>query len=46
MAHCPNLRPAFRALKDLGFTRLKIIDIPNDFARDWKAKGLPTEKGQ
>jgi len=46
MAHCPNLRPAFRALKDLGFTRLKIIDIPNDFARDWKAKGLPTEKRQ
>jgi len=43
--HCPNVRPAFRALKEMGFTRMKLLDIPANFATDWIAKGYPIEAG-
>lgn len=38
---CPNIRPAFEALKKMGFTHLKVLDIPQDFGRDWVKKGYP-----
>jgi Rhodanese-like domain len=44
--HCPNIRPAFRVLHDLGFKNVKVIYIPNDFGSDWVNKGLPVEKGE
>ena len=44
--HCPNVRPAYEALHNLGFTNVKVLYIPNDFGRDWVNKGLPVEKGQ
>src|SRR5579884_773036 len=28
--HCPNVRPAFRALRDLGYTRVKVVEIPTN----------------
>jgi thiosulfate/3-mercaptopyruvate sulfurtransferase len=43
---CPNIRPAFRALKDMGFSNLKVLDIPERLGTDWSAKGLPTAKGK
>jgi thiosulfate/3-mercaptopyruvate sulfurtransferase len=43
--HCPNLRPAFTALRDMGFTHLRVLLLPHDFATDWVEKGYPTEKG-
>lgn len=45
MDHCPNIRPAFAALKSMGFRRLRVLDLPQDFAHDWVAKGLPIAKG-
>lgn len=42
---CPNIRPAFRTLQDLGFTNVKALSIPTDFRKDWVAKGFPTQKG-
>jgi thiosulfate/3-mercaptopyruvate sulfurtransferase len=42
---CPNLRPAFTALRDMGFTQLRVLLLPHDFATDWVEKGYPTEKG-
>lgn len=42
---CPNIRPAFNALKEEGFQNLKILFIPHDFAQDWIRKGYPVEKG-
>lgn len=42
---CPNIRPAFEALKDLGFSDAKLLYLPHDFAQDWIHKGYPTEKG-
>jgi thiosulfate/3-mercaptopyruvate sulfurtransferase len=42
---CPNLRPGFLALRDMGFKRLRVLPVPNSFAVDWVEKGYPTEKG-
>lgn len=42
--HCPNVRPAFRALHEMGFTRLKLVTIPTNLPTDWTAKGYPVEK--
>jgi hypothetical protein len=44
--HCPNLRPAFTALHDLGFTKLRVLMLPTSFEADWANKGLPYDKGQ
>jgi thiosulfate/3-mercaptopyruvate sulfurtransferase len=45
-AHCPNLRPAFVAMRDMGFTNLRVLILPNDFNTDWIQKGYPVEKGK
>ena len=44
-AHCPNIRPAFIALRDLGFTHVRVLAIPTSFAADWVEKGYIVEKG-
>ena len=46
LAHCPNARPAFAALRDMGFTRLRVLILPKDFASDWVEKGYPIAKGK
>jgi thiosulfate/3-mercaptopyruvate sulfurtransferase len=46
LAHCPNIRPAFVAMRDMGFTHLRILILPNDFNTDWIAKGYPVEKAK
>jgi len=43
-SHCPNVAEAFSALRDLGFSRVKVLHIPNNFGVDWVEKGHPTEK--
>jgi thiosulfate/3-mercaptopyruvate sulfurtransferase len=44
--HCPNIRPAYAALRGMGFTNIKLLEIPQRFYDDWTAKGLPTAKGE
>jgi thiosulfate/3-mercaptopyruvate sulfurtransferase len=44
-SHCPNVKPADDALQALGFTRVKILYITNNFGADWVDKGYPTAKG-
>jgi thiosulfate/3-mercaptopyruvate sulfurtransferase len=46
LERCPNLRPAFTALHEMGFTKLRALMLPTSFAEDWAAKGLPVEKAQ
>jgi rhodanese-related sulfurtransferase len=43
---CPNIRPAFQALKEMGFSNLKVLDIPERLGTDWTAKGYPIVKGE
>jgi hypothetical protein len=45
MEHCPNIRPACDALKEMGFSQVKVLNIPERFGDDWTAKGYPVEKG-
>lgn len=46
LAGCPNLRPGFSALRQMGFRRLRVLTVPNSFATDWVEKGFPIEKGE
>jgi thiosulfate/3-mercaptopyruvate sulfurtransferase len=42
---CPNIRPAFAALRDMGFTHLRLLVLPKNFAADWVDRGYSIEKG-
>ena len=42
--HCPNVRPAFKALKNMGFKNVKVLHISKDFESDWENKGYPASK--
>ncbi|MDR3676792.1 MAG: rhodanese-like domain-containing protein [Acidobacteriota bacterium] len=42
---CPNIRPAYQALKEMGFKNFKVLDIPVRLGDDWTAKGYPVVKG-
>jgi thiosulfate/3-mercaptopyruvate sulfurtransferase len=41
---CPNIRAAYSALTDMGFTHLRVLILPQDFNTDWISKGYPTVK--
>jgi thiosulfate/3-mercaptopyruvate sulfurtransferase len=38
---CPNIRPAFRVLNDMGFTNAKLLNLPRNLKTDWSDKGYP-----
>jgi len=42
--HCPNVRPAIDALKELQFTNYKLLDLSHNIKTDWIDKGYPTVK--
>ena len=41
--HCPNMRPAFKTMKQLGFTNVRALYITKNMDTDWVHKGLPIE---
>lgn len=43
--HCPNVKRADDALHALGFTRVKVLYLADNFATDWMDKGYPVAKG-
>lgn len=43
---CPNLKPAVQLLKEMGFTRVRTLMIPTNFASDWVDHGYPVEEGK
>ncbi|MBZ5590601.1 MAG: rhodanese-like domain-containing protein [Acidobacteriia bacterium] len=45
MVKCPNIRPAYRALKELGFTHLRVLNIATNMHTDWYSKNYPSEPG-
>jgi hypothetical protein len=45
MVKCPNVRPAYRTLKEMGFTHVRVLDIPTNMNADWYSKNYPTEEG-
>ncbi len=43
--HCPNIRPAYTALKEMGFSHVRVLVLPTSFAADWVEKGYPMQRG-
>ena len=43
---CPNVAPAYKRLRELGFTHVKVLYISDNFGKDWAGKGLPIAQGQ
>lgn len=41
---CPNIRPAFKALRDAGVKNLKLVHILDNLLHDWINKSYPVEK--
>ena len=44
LAYCPNLSPAYKAMKGLGFTRVRVLLIQDSFKADWVDSGYPVER--
>jgi thiosulfate/3-mercaptopyruvate sulfurtransferase len=42
---CPNIRPAYAALHEMGFTHVRVLVLLTSFAADWVEKGYPMQKG-
>ena len=42
--HCPNMEPAFKKLKGLGYGRVKAVAMATNLHTDWITKGYPTTK--
>jgi len=43
---CPNVAPAYKLLHDMGFSRVKVLYIANNFGADWANRGFPVASGQ
>jgi thiosulfate/3-mercaptopyruvate sulfurtransferase len=41
---CPNIEPAYVALKQMSFSQVKVLRLNQNFGTDWVDKGYPTEK--
>lgn len=40
-AHCPNVRPAFSLLNEMGFENHKLLNLRDNIKVDWIDKGYP-----
>lgn len=38
---CPNIRPAFTVLTEMGFKEPRLLDIPQNIRVDWLSHGYP-----
>ena len=45
MDKCPNVRPAYNLLKQLGFTHVRVLDVQTSMYIDWYQPGYPSETG-
>lgn len=44
-SHCPNVKPAYKQLRDMGFSNVKVLYIASNFGADWVNKGYPVSRG-
>jgi hypothetical protein len=42
--NCPNLKPAYEQLVQLGYKDIRIIDFQTSLKADWISKGFPMER--
>ena len=38
MNKCPNIRPAYHALRERGFEHVRVLNLPTNLRTDWTAK--------
>lgn len=43
---CPNVHPAYDELRRMGFSRLVVLLVPQDFAHDWIGQGFPVARSK
>ena len=43
-SRCPNIAAAYHTLSELGFTRVKVLYVADNFGTDWVEKGYPIAK--
>jgi thiosulfate/3-mercaptopyruvate sulfurtransferase len=43
---CPNIRPAFRLMQELGFKNVAVLHVADNLAHDWTQRGFPVERGR
>ncbi|PQA93191.1 hypothetical protein B0A69_13675 [Chryseobacterium shigense] len=39
---CPNIRPAFKLLQEMGFKNARLLNLPKNIKVDWLDKDYPT----
>ena len=44
-SHCPNIAAAYDTLRGLGFSRVKVLYIADNFGDNWVNQGYPVTKG-
>lgn len=42
-ANCPNIRPAYKVLKEAGFNQVLVLNLPEGIKPDWVAKEYPVD---
>jgi len=42
---CPNVHPAYKQLRNLGYTNVRVLYIGHNFGADWVDKHYPTQRG-
>ena len=45
MVKCPNIRPAYRTLAEMGFTHVRVLNVPTNMHKDWYERNYPSESG-
>ena len=41
---CPNIAAAYNQLTSMGFSKVKVLYLANNFGADWVDRGFPTDK--
>ena len=44
--HCPNVRPAYRVAREMGFQNVKVLYVTENLQTDWIDRGLPITRGE
>jgi hypothetical protein len=44
MEKCPNIRPAFAALHEMGFTHVRVLSLPDNLKSNWTDKGYLVDR--
>lgn len=42
--HCPNIRPAFKVLKEMGFANPRLLNLSHNIKVDWLDHNYPVKK--